>query len=434
MTNSKRFYDMVVPSIGASLVTALYVVVDGIFVGRGVGSQGLAAVNMSIPFVAILTSVSMMLSMGGATLTSISFGKGDFAEANRNFNTTLKVIIYFSLGMTLMSLFFSEEIAWILGTTDLLLKDTADYIKYYVMFGVFFCASMSLAAFIRNDGNPRLAFIGMIVGAVSNIFLDWLFIFVLHMGIKGAAIASGLGQIMACIVLLLHFTGRKGKLVLQNIGIDRDVLREITKIGLPEFITQMNQPVTILCYNLVVMRVFGEIGIAAFSVVGYLIIITLSVFIGVSQGIQPLISKSFGEGNIPGKLYFFKKGVILNTVLSVLINILMVVFGVKIISIFNSDSELIKIAYECIGTYGISFIFAAVNIVYTTYYLSTKKTKEALIVAFLRSFVFNTLFIFTVPAILGKSGIWLGIILAELTVMFICIFLNKKEKRYMGSC
>lgn len=428
MSNNKKFYQFVIPSIGAMLVTGLYFVVDGIFVGRGVGTNGLAAVNIAVPFISILTAVTMMITMGGATITSIRFGKGENKEANNVFNTSLFMVICFALFMSIISVLFPQGIAKLLGASDILLDDTASYLKYYVLFGTFFCGSMTLSAFVRNDGNTSLAFWGMIVGAVSNIFLDWLFIFPLQMGIKGAAIASGLGQVFACLVLSIHFIRNKGVLHIAKPKQEQRLKLKIIKVGTPEFITQMSQPVTILCYNLIVIKMFGEIGVSAFSVVSYLIVIILAVFIGLSQGIQPLLSRSVGEGNKDKEKYFFQKGLRVNLFLSVVINIIMFVFGRKIISIFNSDSELIRIAYNCIVIYGISFIFASLNIVYTTYNLATKRTKDALIIAVLRSFVCNSIFIFLMPILFGEKGVWLGMIVAEFVVMVVAIVLRKKAK------
>ena len=427
MSKSKQFYDFVIPSIGAMLVTGLYIVVDGIFVGQGVGLNGLASVNLAVPFISILTSVTMMITMGGATLTSISLGKNDTKQANNYFNTSLFLVLLFSFGLTIISQLFSVQIASVLGASDTLIQGTADYIKYYILFGIFFSGSMSLSVFVRNDGNPKLAFWGMIIGAVSNIFLDWLFIFPLQLGISGAAIASGLGQVLACLTLSLHFIQKRGKLIIKKPIKQVNIIKNIISIGSPEFITQMSQPVTIFCYNFLVIDYYGEVGVAAFSVISYILVIALSVFIGLGQGIQPLISHSFGVGDLKTQNYFFKKGLKLNVFLSFIVYLLMLVFGKNIIAIFSNDSTVINIAYDCIIVYGISFIFAAINIVYTTFFLATKNTKKSMCIAVSRSFIFNSFFIFATPFIFGESWIWFGIIIAEIMVTVIAIYSDRKH-------
>ncbi|MGN1418159.1 MAG: MATE family efflux transporter, partial [Acutalibacteraceae bacterium] len=344
MSDNKTFFRYVIPSVGSMLVTGLYFVVDGIFVGRGVGTNGLAAVNLAVPYISLLTAITMMISMGGASLTSIAFGRKENNKANDCFNLSVFMTAVFSLFMSIVSVLFSVPIAHLLGANDVLLSDTAVYLKYYVVFGVFFCGSMVLSAFVRNDGNPLLAFWGMIIGACSNIFFDWLFVFPLKMGIRGAAIASGLGQVLACIILLFHFILKKGKLYFRFPEMKREEIFNILKTGFPEFVNQMNSPVTTFCYNQIVIRVSGEIGMAAFSVIAYLLVIILAIFIGLAQGLQPLFSSSRGEGNIKREQKFLRQGVILNVVLSLAVYAVMLVFGKKIIAIFNPDPEMIRLA------------------------------------------------------------------------------------------
>ncbi|MGN0179024.1 MAG: MATE family efflux transporter [Monoglobaceae bacterium] len=427
MSDNKKFFRYVIPSVGSMLVTGLYFVIDGIFVGQGIGTNGLAAVNIAVPFISILIAVTMMITMGGASLVSIAFGKKEPEKANNIFNISVLLVVCFSLFMSLIIILFPEAIAKLLGASDILLNDTAVYLKYFVIFGLFYCGAMTLSAFIRNDGNPQLAFWGMICGAVSNMFLDWLFIFPLQMGIKGAAMASGLGQVLACAVLSFHFILRKGNIRFAVPKITQKNLLTILHTGIPEFVTQMSSPVTTFCYNQLVIRIFGEIGTAAFSVISYLLVIIIAVFTGLAQGIQPLLSFSRGEGNWERERKFLCKGLCLNILLSVAVYIIIVIFGKQIIGIFNSDLKMIELAYNCILVYGISFPFAAVNIVYTTYYLSVKQTGQALRIAVLRSFVLSVFFIFAIPAVLGEQFLWFGIVAAEAADTIYVIWINRQK-------
>ncbi len=418
---TRQFYRFTIPSIGAMFFTGLYFVVDGIFVGRGIGTTALASINLAVPFISILIAVSMMITMGGATLTSIAFGQKEFDKANHIFSLSLIAVILFSLILTLISFFFSEPIAILLGATNQLIQSTAEYIFYYNLFGIFFCSSMTLATFVRNDQNPRLAFWGMVFGAFGNILFDWIFIFPLQMGLKGAAIASGLGQVLACFILSFHFLRKKGKLHFVFSCLSLKNLFSIIKTGTPEFITQMSQPVTILCYNYIILRLLGEIGVSAFSVISYILVLVMGIFTGLAQGIQPLLSHSFGKKDTSSELFFFKKGLRLSITLSISIYLLLLLLGKEIIAIFNNDAQMILLGYDCIKIYGISFIFAAINIIYITYYLSTKRTSQALLLSVLRSFIVNTLFIFLIPLIFGEKAIWVGMIVAEVSIFLIAL-------------
>lgn len=411
------------------MVTGLYFVVDGIFVGQGIGSSGLGAVNLAVPFICILTAVAMMIAMGGSTITSIFIGQGNDQKALHSFMNSIFLVLIFSGFMTVFSFLFSDKIAVFLGARKNLLSLTSDYLRYYILFGIFFCMAMVLAAFVRNDGNPKLGLAGMAAGALSNVILDWLFIFVFHMGIHGAAIASGLGQVISCAIMLPHFIHGKGRLKLKLLPMEKYYIFEIVKRGIPELITQMSQPITIFCYNLIVIRYLGNIGVSAFSVVCYLLTLVFCIFIGVSDGIQPLISRSVGEGKKDLEQYFFKKGIAVNFFLAFSLYAVLLLFGKPVIHIFNREPALVRLASESLSVYGISFLFAAVNMIFTTYHLASKRTSKALTIASLRSFVINVAFIFLLPALFGRQALWTGIIAAELTVTIIAVLMKKSPAK-----
>lgn len=427
--HKNKFYQFVIPSVCASMVTGLYFVVDGIFVGQGIGSSGLGAVNLAVPFICILTAVAMMIAMGGSTITSIFIGQGNDQKALHSFMNSIFLVLIFSGFMTVFSFLFSDKIAVFLGARKNLLSLTSDYLRYYILFGIFFCMAMVLAAFVRNDGNPKLGLAGMAAGALSNVFLDWLFIFVFHMGIHGAAIASGLGQVISCAIMLPHFIHGKGRLKLKLLPMEKYYIFEIVKRGIPELITQMSQPITIFCYNLIVIRYLGNIGVSAFSVVCYLLTLVFCIFIGVSDGIQPLISRSVGEEKKDLEQYFFKKGIAVNFFLAFSLYAVLLLFGKPVIHIFNREPALVRLASESLSVYGISFLFAAVNMIFTTYHLASKRTSKALTIASLRSFVINVAFIFLLPALFGRQALWTGIIAAELTVTIIAVLMKKSPAK-----
>ena len=377
-----------------------------------------------------IVALAMMVTVGGATMTAISIGKGDRESANNYFNVSFKVIFLFSLLMTIIAVLFPKQIVRVLGANEKLVDSAATYLKYFVMFGIFFCSAMALAAFVRNDGSPKLSFWGMVAGGISNIFLDWLFIFPMNMGIKGSAIASGLGQTLSCIILLTHFIKKRGVLRFSKSHGSKGIFKEICKRGTPEFMNQLFQPITVLCYNLIAIRVFGEIGVAAFSVVYYILTISVSVFIGLTQGTQPLISYSYGEGNKVNEKYFYKHGLILNTFLALVIYILMFFFGKGVIRFFNNDPKLVEIGYECIKIYGLSFIFTAINIVNISYYTAIKETKSALILSTIRCLILIPLFVFITPLIFGSKAILMGITVAELFALVGAFIINRGNKKH----
>ena len=254
----------ILPALGGLFVTYLYNVVDGIFVGRGVGAAALGAVNIAVPFLATMTALTAMFPMGGATVVAIRMGRGDKAGANHAFMTAFSLTLVVSALLMTVGMVFSQQIVDLCGAKDLsgeMRQMARQYLFYCSAFSVPMLIGSCLSVFVRNDGAPALSFAGMCVGAVTNIFLDWLFIFPLRMGIVGAAIATGLGQVLTVAILLTHFLRKKGALRIRKFQLSRVLIQKVCKRGVPEAVTQLTTPVTALCYNLVLARLVGDVGV-----------------------------------------------------------------------------------------------------------------------------------------------------------------------------
>ena len=233
-TRTKSLCSYIFPAMGGLFVTYLYNVVDGIFVGQGAGSAALGAVNIGVPFITFVVAVAAMFPMGGATVVAIRIGRGDKEGANHAFMTAFTLTALLSVVLMIIGMIFSQQIVDISGAyklSDTMRKMSADYLFYYTAFSIPMLISTCLSVFVRNDGSPALSFIGMCVGAIANIFLDWLFIFPLNMGIIGAAVASGLGQVFSVIVLLLHFVKKKGQLRIKAFKIDISLIKNMQARG-----------------------------------------------------------------------------------------------------------------------------------------------------------------------------------------------------------
>ncbi len=416
----------VIPSVSSSIVTFAYAVVDGMFVGRGVGPNALAAVNIALPFNILLLAVAYLIITGAATVFSIRSGRGDGAGANAVFNTSGILVVAVSAGLAAVGVFWPEKIAVISGASEALMDNTVTYLRYYCMFSVVWTLSTWPSVFVRNDGRPTLAFWGMVAGAVANIFLDWLFVFPLQMGVKGAAIASGLGQVLSFAILSTHIIGNRGVLRLRFLRPPLALVGKIIKRGVPEMITQLYHPLTVFCYNLVIIRTVGEDGIAAFSIITYIAAMFIGIFSGVTQGIQPLIGNSFGRNEPVNVSFFFRAGLVINVSLSVVLYSAMVLGGQWIYGFFTTDPGLISLA-EMIWKYNaLAFVFASVNIVFTTYFFSTKQTPNAVVTAGSRGLLFNTIYIFTFPYLFAPDYVWFAIVASEVATIALAVWLKSR--------
>jgi len=428
---AKQLCSYIFPAVGSLFVTYLYNVMDGIFVGQGVGSAALGAVNIGVPFITFAVAIVAMFPMGGATIIAIRMGRDDKDGANNAFMTALTLTVLTAVILTVVGTVFSQQIVDLSGARKLgeeMRRMSADYLFYYSAFSLPMLMSNCLSVFVRNDGSPTLSFVGMCAGAVSNIFLDWLFIFPLQMGVIGAAVASGLGQIVSLLVLLSHFIRKHGNLRIRRFTIQPVLIRKICKRGAPEAVTQLTTPVTALCYNLVLAGLVGDIGVSTYSVLSFIYSLANAVLSGVAQGLQPLWGNSYGKQDTKEINDYFRFGMAINLMLSVLVSAVLILFDEPAIRIFSQDMELINAASKALPVFALSFIPMALNLVYTSLLYSTKRTKQSDIIAICRGIVIKAIAIFCIPIIFGSNTIWAAPLVAEMITFAIAVILTRKTK------
>lgn len=427
----KQLCSFIFPAVGSLFVTYLYNVMDGIFVGQGVGSAALGAVNIGVPFITFAVAIVAMFPMGGATIIAIRMGRDDKDGANNAFMTALTLTVLTAVILTVVGTVFSQQIVDLSGARKLgeeMRRMSADYLFYYSAFSLPMLMSNCLSVFVRNDGSPTLSFVGMCAGAVSNIFLDWLFIFPLQMGVIGAAVASGLGQIVSLLVLLSHFIRKHGNLRIRRFTIQPVLIRKICKRGAPEAVTQLTTPVTALCYNLVLAGLVGDIGVSTYSVLSFIYSLANAVLSGVAQGLQPLWGNSYGKQDTKEINDYFRFGMAINLVLSVLVSAGLILFDEPAIRIFSQDIELIKAASKALPVFALSFIPMALNLIYTSLLYSTKRTRQSDIIAICRGIIIKAIAIFCIPVLLGTKTIWAAPFVAEMITFAIAVVLTRKTK------
>lgn len=429
--NAKDLIRYIFPALGGLFVTYLYNVVDGIFVGQGVGSAALGAVNIAVPFITFVVAITAMFPMGGATVVAIRMGRGDREGANHAFMTAFSLTLLMSAVLMAAGMVFSRQIVDISGASKLsaeMREMAAQYLFYYSAFSIPMLMGTCLSVFVRNDGSPTLSFVGMCAGAAANIFLDWLFIFPLQMGVIGAAIASGLGQVLTVLVLLTHFLRRKGDLRIRRFQLSGALIGKACKRGVPEAVTQLTTPVTALCYNLMLSRLIGDIGVSTFSVLSFIYSLANAILSGVAQGLQPLWGQCYGRKDSKGIVLYFRSGLIINIVLSVLIYGVLFFFNVPVIRIFNREPELIQEASAALPLFALSFIPMALNLIYTAYFFSTKRTGTANAIAISRGIAVKALLIFCLPLVFSTEAIWIAPFVTEIITLVAAIVLSKASK------
>ena len=415
----KEFLKYAVPSALAMFVSSLYTIVDGIFVGQGIGDSALAAVNIVMPFTIMLFGIATMFAVGGGDLVSKNIGSNNKDKAIKIFRQVFKFLLILSLGISLVSIVFSKEIVKILGATDNLVPVASIYLKYYSLFCIPNLIGIALNSFVRNDGRPKLAMVSTLSGAVTNIVLDYIFIFPLELGIKGAAIATGLGQIVTIAILIPHFISNKGILKFGNIRLEKEIIKEFINIGFPSFFAEVSFSIIIFFMNLALVNYGGESSLSSFAIINYITTNIYMVLLGLSFGVQPLLSYNYGAKKSDKMLNFYSITMKTAFIINIVFICVCFVFGRSIISIFTSDPVISNIAYIGLNLINIAFIMVGFNLTSTVYYQAISIPKISNIFCICRSILLLPISLFILSKLLGINGIWISLFISELLTFII---------------
>lgn len=417
------------PGILGLVANSLYIVVDGVFVAKMLGAESLAAVTTVVPVVEILIAVSLMISIGGGIYISIAQGKGDIEESRSYFNHGLFFTVGLSIIILILSLAFRQQIAVLLGATPDIFTEVVEYFTWFIAFVPFFMLNYALGTWIRNDGKPNLAMAGQVIGAAMNIVLDYVFMGPLNMGIAGAAIATGLGPVVGIIIVTPHFIKKKGTLYIQKIKFNLEYIKNILIGGLPSFSIEFALGAMSFFCNLFIVSRMGSQGLAAFGVIGYVNLILLSVFLGIGQGTQPLVSRFYGQKELDKIEYVYKFSATLSFVLGVLAYGLILIIRRPVIAVFidPNDIELTSLTFKAIAMFFFSFAITGINVATASIFEAKHSVGYAITISFLRAGGFLLPTLFLLNQFENPMLIWLAVPLAEILTLPVSLSLWKKD-------
>lgn len=428
-SRTRKVVKYVLPTMLSNVCFFLFTVVDGIFVGRGVGTNGLGAVNLVLPFAMIVAALFMMINIGGATIFAIRIGRKDDEGANKIFRHGMILLGIVALILSAIGVFFADPICTLLGAGETFHQFSVDYLFWYSLFIIPSGLSMGLQNYCRNDGAPGLVGIAVIISTVFNIAGDWLLIFPFSMGTKGAAIATGVSQVIALLVMLTHFIKRNGILRFGKTELDMTIFKDIVVHGLPEGLGQLATPIMTLCMNLSLVELIGDIGVNAFSVISYVASFAIAIFFGTSEGLQPLFGQSYGEKNEENLKFYFKTGILTNFFGSIFVTALVLIFSRYICAMFGAEPATLEYILKAMPLYSWGFVVMAFNVMISAYLYSTERSAQAIIINFLRSIVVDSGVILLLPKIVGADIIWFTFGIYEAIILVIAVALLKHSER-----
>lgn len=444
-----KFFHYVLPSVAAMWVYTIYTMVDGIFVARGVGKDALAAVNLSMPMVNLAFALGILLAVGASTKASIFKGKGESENANRIFTVSALTLAFVGIVVAAVVMLNLNRIALLLGATDA----TIDYVKQYlgiiICFVPFYMTSYNLEVLIKADGFPKIAFKTGIAGALTNVVLDALFVLVFHRGIAGAAVATGLSQVMTFSIYLRHFLSPKsgfsfisladksvssGRLAAAG-GSVKALIKEapgMAKLGIADCVTELSVGVCIFIFNRVLLSVSGNDGVVIYTVISYFSQLVLMTMMGINQGTQPLISYYHGRDEHAFCKYIFKTALCCAGICSLLAFAIGMLCPNPIVGIYVdriADPLLFEKGIAAFKLYSPAFLPLGAVITLMGYFTSLELPKSAMSISVSRGLLFTSAFVLLLSFFFGESGVWAAAAVSECCALLLALMLYRKQLR-----
>lgn len=420
----KLFLCFSIPSVTGMLINALYAIVDGIFIGRFVGADALAAITIGYPIINLGVALSFLFGMGGATVMSLHAKNLRLKNTCFSHLITLNVVAYIFLALLVFG--FNDSLMILMGSNEELLPLVKEYLYTCTAALIFLMLSNSLNAVVRNDKAPTYAFISMVSGAVTNIFLDWLFIVIFDMGLFGGALATGIGQVVSFIILVTYFfrSGTKIKFRFEKLRLPFFI--KIVTVGFPSFTIEFAAAVTNTLLNKTFMAYSGPLGVSSYSIVTYICYMFRMVFSGFGQALQPIASFNYGIKEIQRVKQIFKIGHLSALCISSFLLGCVFLLGEWLIKMFTNDPPLIEMSCKGIILFSSALVFLGANFVNIAYLQAKGSTKLSNMLSILRSVVFVLVAVVILPPLWGEAGIWLVLPASDLLTFITSCFLFKR--------
>jgi len=429
----KSFVKYVTLNVMGMIGLSCYILADTYFVSKGMGTDGLTALNLAIPLYTFINGTGLMIGIGGGARYAVLKAKGENDKADSIFTYSIEIGILIGLVFLTVGIFLGDKISYLLGADNVTFKMTSIYLKTIMTFAPFFILNNIFLAFVRNDGDPKLSMTGMLLGSFSNIVLDYVFIFPLGMGMFGAAFATGLAPVISIGVMSVHLLKKRNQFHLKKEKLNIHKVVELCGTGASSFITEISSGIVLIVFNIVILGLRGNTGVAAYGVVANLALVVIAIFTGVAQGVQPLVSKSYGSKNKEQLYYILKYSMILSVVIAVFVYIVVFFSADKLVSFFNKEGnrELSALAVNGLHIYFTGFLFAGINIISSVFFSSMEHSKTGFIISITRGFVAVIPAVWLLSHIFEMTGVWMSFPIAEMIALSSVIyFMNNYKKLF----
>lgn len=419
----KLLLKLSIPTVVAQLINMLYNIVDRIFIGHipNAGSLALTGVGVCMPIIMIVSAFAGLVSSGGAPRASISMGKGDMDSAEKTLGGCFLLQVVISVILTAVLLIFGEDLLLVFGASENTIEYATEYLNIYAVGTVFVQLTLGMNAFVTAQGFTKVSMVSVAIGAILNIVLDPIFIFGLHMGVGGAALATIISQAVSCIVVVSFLCSRKTQLKLKrkNLNISPKVVFPCIALGTATFIMQASESVISVCFNSSLLKYGGDIAVGAMTILTSVMQFVMLPLQGIAQGAQPITSYNYGAKNTERVKKTFRILLITSLIYSVTLWAVAMLAPQFFVGIFTPEAEMVAFASKALRIYmAVAFMFG-IQIACQMTFTALGNAKSSIIVAITRKFILLLPLIYIMPQLVSDKT--MGVYLAEPVADFVAV-------------
>lgn len=428
MNLTKQFFKYVSQNIFGLLGTSCYILADTYFIAQAAGTDGVTLLNLCLPIYNLIFAFGSMIGLGAATRYAILRAQGD-ARAQRYFSNAIFSVCILAVPFMLVGIFRPDGLLRLMGGDADIVALGMNYARIFLMFTPFFMCNYVVASFVRNDGDPSLAMVATLSGSLFNVVFDYIFIFPMGLGLPGAALATAISPILSIAVCSAHFIKKSNTITFVRKAPSVRLLGQSCQLGISGFVGELSSGVTTTVFNFLLLRLAGNVAVAAYGVVANFALVATAIFNGVAQGAQPLVSQCYGKNEMAGARKLLLLGC--GTALGLAALLYGVVFGYTdaLTALFNSENSALmaEFAHSGMRIYFVGYFFAGCNIVAAGYLGAVNRPAEASITSLCRGMVAIVVCSLVLSALFGMNGVWAAFPVSEAITLALTVFLLKRK-------
>lgn len=422
-----------IPNIIMMISLSMYIIIDGMFISRLIGTTALSAVNMFYPAICLEMAIAIMIATGGSAIVARKMGEGRQKEAQNNLSFLIVIELLIGIFIAIFGNLFTSNIISFLGASSTQAPLSITYAKILFTFAPAFFLQTAFQTFFVTAGKPTLGLIVTILAGGTNMVLDYVFMASMNLGVVGAAFATGIGYCIPAISGILFFLiAKNNALHFMKPHFDKKVLLQSCSNGSSEMVTNLANAATTFLFNYTLLQFYGENGVASITIILYFQYIFTALYFGYSNGIAPILSYKYGNDDEMQLKSIFKNSIIFLIISSIIANILIHITVARALAIFTPiNSDVYNIALYGFNMYSLAFIIMGLGIFSSSMFTAFSDGKTSAIISFSRTFIFIIGAVLILPIILGEIGVWIAVPVAEVLGFIVALYyLVTKKKRF----